>query len=257
MTNLPDIQYLTTKSDRQLAYRYYQADGATVVFLCGFRSTMDSIKAKAVMEWCISNDTACLCFDYSGHGESSGRFEDGSIGDWLDDAEALFQEVKSEQKILVGSSMGGWIALLLALRQRDETSGILTIACAADFVSNILTPILDEKHLQTLQQDGVTYLPSNFPDDGPYIISQKLLDDAVDHELLNHAIKLDCPVELIHGCADLQIPWETSLQVMQQLTTQESTLTLIKDGGHRLSRPEDIAVLHAQLEKLLTKVAGQ
>ena len=248
-----NIKYLRTPSNRKIAFREYVGDGPTVLFLCGFRSQMSSLKATTLMDWCARNNRGFICFDYSGHGESSGKFQEGSISDWLEDAETVFDQVGSEKKILVGSSMGGWIAMLLALNRKEQTMGILTIACAMDFLSDILIPHLTDDDWNALKTAGVTYIPSDY-DDAPFPIGTQLLDDAGRYELLDHAIELDCPVELIHGLVDTHIPWETSLNTLKKLTGNNAKLTLIKDGNHQLSRPEDLEILMKQLADLIGRV---
>ncbi len=248
----PKLEYLTTGQGRKIAYRHNKGRAPTVVFLCGFRSDMTSTKATTLMDWCVSNDRDMLCFDYSGHGQSSGVFAEGSIGNWLEDAIAVFELLGEKEKILVGSSMGGWIAFLLALRKKLQVAGIITLACAADFVSDILIPALSAADRESLNHTGVTFIPSEY-EDRPYAIGQTLLDDPGQFEILKGPIELDCPVDLIHGLEDRHIPWETSLKAIQRLTGSQSRLTLIKDASHRLSRPEDLEVITRLLTEMIDK----
>lgn len=241
---------LLIPSGREIAYRYIAGDGPTVLFLTGFGSDMLSDKATALQQWCIEKNEAFACFDYSGHGQSSGEFTDFGIGDWLEDTLYLFDHIPGGQKILVGSSMGGWIALLLALRRKEQIAGVITLACAADFISDILLPNLDEASWQTLEQQGTIEVPSE-EEASPYMISRRLLDNPEAFDVLKAPIDLHCPIDLIHGLKDRHIPWQTSLRVLEQITGNQARLTLINSATHRLSRQEDIVTTQNLLEAML------
>ena len=206
------------------------------------------------MQWCIERNRTFICFDYSGHGQSSGQFIDHTLGDWLEDATQLFDYIPDDQKILIGSSMGGWVSLLLAQRRKDQVAGIITLACAADFITDILIPHLSDEDWLLLNNQGITHIPSDY-EDKPFAISKRLLDEAGQYEVLKSPINLDCPIELIHGMSDNHIPWETSLRALEKITGDKTKLTLIKSGTHRLSRPEDLETTQNILDMMLCQLS--
>jgi pimeloyl-ACP methyl ester carboxylesterase len=226
--------------------------GPCVVFCPGFNSTMQGDKASDLRAFCVEQGLAFLRFDYSGHGESGGDFADGSISNWLDDTLSIIGQVTSEKVILVGSSMGGWIALLAALHSRDTVCGLLLIACAADMTKYY------PKRIQGLpaQRDDkgrLFYLVANsFGDQQPYEIYQHLLDDGHAHMMLHQSIDLDIPVRLIHGMNDDVVEWQRSEKVMRCLTSQQVSLVTVKSGDHRLSQKSDLNLIRAMVLDLLT-----
>jgi pimeloyl-ACP methyl ester carboxylesterase len=180
-------------------------------------------------------------FDYSGHGSSGGQFQDGTIGAWTQDALAAIDRLTNGPLILVGSSMGGWIALLCALARRDRVAALVGIAAAPDFTEALMAQALSFKQRTGLMRDGVVHLPSQYGDPTP--ITRALIEDGRNHLLLSAPIALDCPIRLLHGQADPDVPWEMALRIAAQVTSADVHVTIVKDGDHRLSRPHDLALL--------------
>lgn len=242
MSTAPD--YLQTPQGRRLAYFSTPGKSPGVMFMGGFRSDMTGAKANALEHWCRQHGHAFLRFDYSGHGLSSGRFEEGSIGDWLEDAQEAFDNLTSGKQILVGSSLGGWIALLLASSRSSRIKALVTVACAADFTERLLWENMDTDTRQTLLSEGMVLVPSDY-DDQPYPITHHLIDEGRKHLLLDGPINLNCPISLLHGLSDKDVPWQISLDVTEQLIGHDVELTLIKRGDHRMSSTEDLQRLCA------------
>jgi pimeloyl-ACP methyl ester carboxylesterase len=192
-----------------------------------------------------------LRFDYSGHGASGGRFEDGTIGRWTQDALLMIDRLSSGPLLLVGSSMGGWIALLAALARSDRIAGLIGIAAAPDFTETLMWQAMTFEERATLQRDGVLHVPSQYGE--PYPITRALIEDGRDHLLLTGPIALDRPVRLLHGQGDPDVPWETSLRIAERLTGSDVQVILVKDGDHRLSRPQDLELLRRTLDALLSE----
>ncbi|KAB2850197.1 MAG: alpha/beta hydrolase [Hyphomicrobiaceae bacterium] len=227
-----------------------------LVWLPGFRSDMVSTKATALAEWVPTRGLALTRFDYSGHGRSGGRFEDMTVGHWLEDAETVIAALTHGPQVLVGSSMGGWIALLLAQaameegsRLRNRVAGLILIAPAWDMTETLIKKTLPEDARQALKTTGVWLRPSNYGD-GPYPITRKLLQEGQRH-LIAGGLNLDRPVRIIHGMQDPDVPWRHSLDLVSLLGTPDVRLTLIKDGEHRLSRTTDLSLLLGTIDELL------
>ena len=245
--------HLSLKTGERLAYRYTPGRSPTVVFLSGYASDMSGSKAVYLESIVTGHGHAFLRLDYSGHGLSDGDFVDGSIGRWSDDAVAVVSNVTDGPLILVGSSMGGWIMLLVARRLIDRVVGLLGIAAAPDFTEDLMWRELDAEQRDTLLTDGEIYLDSDYVDD-PYPITRKLIDDGRDHLQLSAPIPLRCPVRLIHGLADPDVPRQTSLTLADSLKSTDVLIKLIKDGGHRLSEAEQLVEISSTLISLF---AGQ
>jgi pimeloyl-ACP methyl ester carboxylesterase len=235
----------------ELAWALQQGRSPTVVFLPGFRSDMTGDKSTAIAAFCEEHGQACLRFDYSGHGVSGGEFEDGTIGRWADDALAVIDSKADEPLILVGSSMGGWIALLAALARRSRVVALIGIAAAPDFTEVLMWQAMSFAQREILLRDGVIRVPSQYGD--PSTITLRLIEDGRLHLLLDQPIAIDCPVRLLHGQADPDVPWEMALRIADQLTSKDVQVTLVKDGDHRLSRPSDLALLLQTLGALIQK----
>lgn len=214
---------------------------------------MTGDKATALEQWCVESGRQFTRFDYQGHGASSGAFEDGTIGLWRDDALAVLDEVTSGPQIVVGSSMGGWIALLLAVARPLRIAGMIGIAAAVDFTQSLLWPRMTEEARKQIMEEGVWYRPSVY-DAEPYPITRQLIEEGRDNLLLPGPIPFDGPVSLIHGMQDDAVPWEHSVTVAAALATVDVSITLVKDGEHRLSRASDLARLRVALEDILEKV---
>lgn len=233
---------------RDIAVLRREGTGPDVVFLIGFRSDMAGSKATALDAWGAETGRAVVRFDYSGHGRSGGRFEDGTIGRWLEEAEAIVARVCRRPVVLVGSSLGGWIALLLAQKLKAEraVAGLVLVAPAADFTARLMEPAFSEEAREALARDGVYYRPSAYGD--PYPITRTLLEESRAHLLLGGSIDVGCPVHILQGVRDVDVPWGHAVETVSRLATDDVVLTLVKDGDHSLSRPQDLARLIAAVE---------
>jgi pimeloyl-ACP methyl ester carboxylesterase len=229
-----------------LAYRLSGGRSPTLVFLPGFASDMTGDKASHLAALCEGLGHACLRLDYSGHGASGGAFEDGTIGRWTQDALFLIDRLTEGKLVLVGSSMGGWIALLAAIARPDRIAGLIGIAAAPDFTETLIRLSLTPAQHETLARDGVLSVASAYG--GEQIFTRALLEDGANHVLLGGPIPIACPVRLLQGQCDEDVPWRTALRIAERLDSEDVQVTLIKDGTHRLSRPQDLA--------LLTRTAG-
>lgn len=225
----------------RLAWVRTPGRGPTTVFLPGFRSDMTGAKAVAMETWCQARGSACLRLDYSGHGASGGAFTDGTIGRWTEDALLLIDRLTTGPLLLVGSSMGGWIALLLALARPARLAGLIGIAAAPDFTEALMWDAMMPPERATLERDGVLRLPSAYGEPTP--ITLRLIEEGRLHLLMHRPIAIAAPVRLLHGQRDPDVPWETSLRLAERLHSNDVQITLIKDGDHRLSRPEDLRTL--------------
>lgn len=231
-----------------LAHRFGPGTGPLLVFLPGYMSDMTGSKAVALADWAKHQGRARLRLDYSGCGASGGDFLDGSIGRWTEDVLALIDHVWPAGKVvLVGSSMGGWIALLAGLRLKDRLAGLVGVAAAPDFTNWGLK--LGEADRRHLLEEGFFTRPSDYGE--PYRYSRALIDDAPRHLLLDGQIGITAPVRLLHGQCDDAVPWRLALDIAARLTGDDVQVRLIKDGDHRLSREADIAALIATVEDLL------
>lgn len=232
-----------------LAYARLPGRGPGVVFLPGFRSDMQGSKAIFLRDHCAARGQAFLRLDYSGHGGSDGRFEDGTIGQWAADALAIFDALTEGPQILVGSSMGGWIALLIARQRAGRLAGLIGIAPAPDFTETLLWPALPAEMRQALTRDGIIQLPSEYGEPTP--VTRALIEDGKHQSVLNVPIDLPCPVRILQGMADPDVPWRHAIRILETLSQGDARVTLVKDGDHRLSRPEDLRLLAETLDSLL------
>ncbi len=248
---MPEI--LQRPGQHTLAYHRSPGDQAGVIFMGGFLSDMGGAKALTLETWCQQQGLAFVRFDYLGHGGSSGRFEDGTIGHWSEDAIAVLDQLTEGPQILVGSSMGAWIMLLTALARPQRIAGLIGIAAAPDFTEDLLWQGLDEATRTRLFTEGVMWLPSDYRET-PYAITLELIEEARQHLLLRDILPLSCPLRLLHGLNDSDVPWNTSIRLTQQLTSDDVRVTLIKEGDHRLSRPQDLALLIRTLAELRSEI---
>ena len=226
-----------------------------VIFLGGFMSDMTGTKAMALDAHCRARGYGFLRFDYLGHGQSSGAFTDGTIGRWAADAIAAIDELTTGPQVLVGSSMGGWIMLLAALARPQRVVGLIGLAAAPDFTEALIWQGLDDKARAALLDDGVINMPSDY-DDTPYPITRTLIEEGRDHLLMGGPIALDCPVRLLQGMEDRDVPWRTALNLAERLAGDDVEVTLIKGGDHRLSEPPDLARLGRALDALIEKIGA-
>ena len=232
----------------QIAYRKRQGEGPGIVWLGGFRSDMLGTKAGFLDAWAGGAGRAFLRFDYSGHGESDGRFEDGSIGEWAADALAAFDVLTDGAQILVGSSMGAWIATLLAKQRPDLIAAIVFIAPAPDFTEKLMWPGFTEDERQTILREGRLEQPSDYSDE-PEIITRKLIEDGRNHLVMTNPVPIACPVRILQGMKDDAVPWRHAVEFAECIASDDVELTLTKNGDHRLSTPADLDRLTGVLEK--------
>lgn len=222
------------------------------MFLTGFMSDMSGSKALALDGLCRARGQAFLRFDYRGHGESKGAFEEADIATWFADALDAFDLLTEGPQVLVGSSMGGWMMLLLARARPDRVKGLVGIAPAPDFTERLMLAMTPEHRIE-MEATGKVVVASAYGSD--YVFTRGLLSSGRAHRLLEGAIAFDGPVRLLHGTADAAVPWEISARILEVLTSKDVELTLVKDGDHRLSEPDDLARLTAVAANLLDRFA--
>jgi len=248
--------FITTAQGRRIAYHQTsgQAPGQApgIVFLGGFKSDMTGTKAQYLQDWAQAQGRAFLRFDYSGHGQSSGNFLDGAIGDWMHDALAAITSLTTGPQILVGSSMGGWIALLVARAIPDRIAGLVGIAAAPDFTEDSMWANFTPAQKAELAQ-GQVALPSDYSDD-PYIITKRLIEDGRDHLVLRTPLHLPFPVRLLQGTADTDVPPSVAQRLMDHAECTDLHLTLVKGADHRFSSPDCMSLITSALTDILAKV---
>jgi len=234
----------------QIAWRRVDGTGPTLVWLGGFRSDMSGTKAQALADWAAASGRACVRFDYLGHGQSSGDFQaKGTITRWREDALAVLDELVEGSALLVGSSMGGWIACLAAMARPERIAAMALIAPAPDFTEKLMAPEIPPDGRAALAADGVWLRPSEYGD--PYPITRALLEDGARWSILGaEPVPIEVPVRILQGGADPDVPWRHALELAQALSGEDVVFSLIKDGDHRLSRPQDIVRLIAAVEDL-------
>lgn len=220
-----------------------------VISLHGLTSNMTGQKGVHISEWCAAQGVACTRLDYSGHGQSESAYTDGTIGIWAADAMAVLDQVTSGPQVLVGSSMGGWLMLLLALRRPDRISGLIGLAAAPDFTEDLIWAAMTEAQREAMARDGRIEAPTEYSDE-PDIFTAQLIEDGRANLVLRQPIPFGRPVRLLHGQRDPDVPWQTSLRLAEALVGDDVRVTLIKDGDHRLSRPQDLALLSDALAEL-------
>ncbi|HTI65926.1 MAG TPA: alpha/beta hydrolase [Caulobacteraceae bacterium] len=235
---------------QDLAWRRIDGLGPTVVWLGGFRSDMTGTKAQALADWAAGKGRDFLRFDYSGHGESSGDFAEGTIGGWRADALAVIDQLTEGPLVLVGSSMGGWIACLAALARPGRVAGLVLVAPAADFTEKLMEPALSPQARAALSRDGVWVRPSDY-DPAGYSITRRLLEEGAAWSILPGPVAIAAPVRILQGGADADVPWRHALALYDALAGEDVAFTLIRDGDHRLSRPQDLARLVSAVEELV------
>jgi pimeloyl-ACP methyl ester carboxylesterase len=244
----PEVRFVTRDGGARLAYVSHPGTGPTVVFLGGYASDMTGTKASYLDGWCRARGRAFLRFDYQGHGRSSGQLVDGTIGTWRDDALTTLRECTEGPLLLVGSSMGAWIMLLAALAMRERVHALVGVAAAPDFTEDLLWARMSETERARLRRDGAIRPPSSYGEPLPY--TWRLVEDGRRHLVLRAPIPLACPVRLLHGTADEDVPWETSRRLAEALAGRDVALILVKGGGHRLSEPHELALLGATVASL-------
>lgn len=241
------MPYLMCGDGHRVGYDHLPGHSPGVLFLTGLRSDRQGSKALALQDWCKAHGVAYTRFDYFGHGDSTGTFTEGTISRWRDDALNVLDGLTAGPQILVGSSLGGWLMLLVALARPERVHGLIGIAPAPDFTRDLLERQLSPAQQQELSTTGHFTVPDCYGHEH-YRISRQLIDDGQQHLLLDGPIAVDCPVRLLHGMQDADVPWQTSSRLAQHLRSPDVQVTLVKDGDHRLSRPEDLALLLRHLE---------
>ena len=244
-----DVGFVVKDGGVRLAYVARPGAGPTVVFLGGYASDMTGTKARYLEGWCRDRGQAFLRFDYRGHGLSSGHLIDGTIGAWRDDALTVLAECVAGRVLLVGSSMGAWIMLLAALAAPERVHALVGVAAAPDFTEDLLWARLGEDQRIALHRDGVIHLPSSYGEPLPF--TWRLVEDGRHHLVLRTPLALPGPVRLLHGTRDPDVPWETSWRLAEAIRGRNVTLTLVKDGEHRLSEPHELSLLGATIASLL------
>lgn len=219
---------------RKIAYRKTEGSGPAVVFLGGFKSDMEGTKAVYLEEWAKATGRAFLRFDYSGHGQSSEAFTDGSIGEWAEDALAVLDQLTEGPQILVGSSMGGWMSLLCARARPGRVAGLVGIAAAPDFTEDSMWAGFSDAQKDEMARTGRVELPSDY-DDGPYVITQKLIEDGRNQLVLRDPLDLPFPVRLLHGTADVDVVMSVPLRIVEHVSCNDLRLTFVKGADHRFS----------------------
>jgi pimeloyl-ACP methyl ester carboxylesterase len=246
---------------RRIAVRARSGSAPGLFWLGGFNSDMQGTKAMALDAWATEHGRACVRFDYSGHGESGGAFIDGTIGRWLEESVAVFEQFCAGPQVVIGSSMGGWMALLLAREiarrpaPRASLAGLVLIAPAPDFTEELMWKGFSSEARHDLETRGVWLRPSQYGE--PYPITRALIEEGRNHLLLGSAIEVGCPVRILQGAQDPDVPWQHAFALAHRLPADDVVLTMIQDGDHRLSRPQDIARIIAAVAEIGSVIPGR
>ena len=246
-----EVNSFQSPHGRTLAYVQSKGAGPGVVFLGGFRSDMTGTKAVHLEAWAKARDRAFLRFDYSGHGQSGGRFDEGTIGQWAEDAADIITTLTDGPQILVGSSMGGWISLLMAKRHAVKVAGMVTIAAAPDFTETMrqtMSPLL----AAGLKARGRVQMPSEYGE--PYTITRRFLDEGKDNLILPDGLALTIPARFLQGTADVDVPVTTAMTLIERVTGPDIRLTLVKGADHRFSTPECLDLITETIDAVLRRV---
>jgi len=246
---MTELQMLSTAEGRRIAYRRQPGVGPGVVFLGGFRSDMTGTKAAYLSDWAATRGRAFLRLDYSGHGQSDGAVEDGAIGDWFEDARSALDALTEGPQILVGSSMGGWIALLLARAVPGRVAGLVGIAAAPDFTEDSMWAGFDARQRAVLMGEGRITLPSEYDAKG-YTITRRLIEEGRKRLVLRDPLPLPFPVRLLQGTADTDVPPAVALRLLDHATGPDIRLTLVKGADHRFSTPDCLALIGAAIDEV-------
>ncbi len=245
---MTEPKFLDTPEGRRLAYHFHDGSGPTVVFLGGLKSDMEGTKAIHLEAWCRARGQAFLRFDYSGHGQSSGTFEEGCIGDWAQDTAAALAALTAGPLVVVGSSMGGWQALLFARAHPDRVAGLVTIAAAPDFTEDGYWASFSDAQKAALARDGQVEMPSDYME--PYIITQRLIEDGRGNLVLRTPLPLPFPVRCLQGTADTAVSTATALRLLDHADSADMRLTLVKDADHRFSDGPCLGLIEEAIEQV-------
>jgi len=246
---MPDI--FETPQGRRIAYERTKGDGPGVIFLGGFKSDMEGTKAVHLEDWARRTGRAFLRFDYSGHGQSSGAFEDGCIGEWFADARAAIEALTEGPQILVGSSMGGWIALLCVRAMPEHIAGLVTIAAAPDFTEDSMWAGFSEAQRAELIETGRVSLPSEYGE--PYVITRKLIEDGRDNLVLRESLEIDVPVRFLQGTSDEDVETAVAMRVLEHCEGRDLRLFLVKGADHRFSTPDCLGLIEGAIEEVIAR----
>lgn len=250
---MTQVEKLSLKNGGELAYHKTEGSQPGVVFLGGFRSDMTGTKAVALEEFCKKSGRQFIRFDYRGHGQSSQKFEECVLGDWRQDVSAILDELCDGPQILIGSSMGGWLMLLAALDRPEKVSALIGIASAPDFTEHLLLDSFSGEQVEALRKKGSIEVPNCY-DEEPYIITYNFIAESGEHLVLDNEIPIHCPVHLIHGLQDEDVPWEFSVTLNEKLATKRVKTTLVDDGDHRMSSEKHLRIITKTLSKMLTEL---
>ena len=250
---MASLEFLTTPAGRKLAYHKTLGKGPGVVFLGGFKSDMEGTKALRLEAWAKDTGRSFLRFDYSGHGQSLGRFIDGAIGDWAGDARAAIDGLTEGKQVLVGSSMGGWISLILARDMPEKVAGLVTIAAAPDFTEDSIWAGFDDTQRNALITAGQVALPSEYGE--PYIITRRLIEDGRAHLVLRTPLKLPFAVRYLQGTADRDVDLTVALALLDHAESPDMRLTLVDGADHRFSDPACLALIETTVEEVISRAA--
>ena len=245
---MAEPQHLDTPQGRRIAFHRTEGTGPMVVFLGGLRSDMDGTKALHLEAWARARGRAFLRFDYSGHGQSSGTFEEGAIGDWAEDAAAVLAALTDGPLVLVGSSMGGWQALLAARAQPDRLAGLVTVAAAPDFTEDGMWAEFTEAQKREVMEQGRTALPSDYGT--PMVVTRRLIEDGRRHLMLRAPLSLPMPVRLLQGTEDADVDMSVALRLLAHAEGPDIRLTLVKGADHRFSTPDCLAMIVAAIDEV-------
>jgi len=248
-------EFLETANGRRIAFHKTQGQGPCVVFLGGFKSDMTGTKALFLQDWAEAHGRAFLRFDYSGHGESSGSFEDGCIGDWAADAMAVIAAKTTGKVILVGSSMGGWISLLVARAMPERIAGLVGIAAAPDFTEDDMWAGFSDDQRADMLGRGRVELPSDYSDE-PYVITRRLIEDGRKQLVLRTPLNLPFPVRFLQGTADDDVNMSVALRLLDHAEGDDIRLTLVKGADHRFSSPENLRLIRHAIHSVSMAAKG-
>lgn len=244
-------EFLDGPQGRRIAYNRIEGTGPGIVFLGGFKSDMQGTKALFLEEWAREAGRAFLRFDYSGHGESGGAFEEGCIGDWLADAQSAFEAATEGPQVLVGSSMGGWISLLLARAMPERIAGLVTVAAAPDFTERGFWAEFSDLERAKLMREGRVLRPSDYGD--PYVITRRLIEDGRKHLLMESPLPLPFPVRMLQGTADNDVPMSWATDLLAHAASPDMRLLLVKDADHRFSNEAELGLIGHALAEVLAR----
>ncbi|MEH6829538.1 MAG: alpha/beta hydrolase [Sulfitobacter sp.] len=246
---MTDPSYLDTPQGRRIAYHFTAGEGPCVVFLGGLKSDMEGTKAVHLEDWAQSTGRAFLRLDYSGHGKSSGTFEEGSIGDWHEDTLAAVDALTEGPLVPVGSSMGGWQSLLLARARPERLAGLVTIAAAPDFTEEGWWKNFDDAQRAALDAEGRVELPSDYME--PYVVTKRMIEDGREHLVLRDPLELPCSVRMLQGTADTAVSVATATQLLEHASSPDLQLLLVKDADHRFSDGPCLGLIERAVEDVL------